>query len=118
MESERPEVAVHHRAQAEAVFELRGEINVTADEALSTAYAELGEGDRRVVLDFGGVSYINSTGIALIVRLLAESRRDRRDVVAIGLSEHYREIFRITRLSDYMTIADGEPADVIEEAAR
>jgi len=51
--------------------------------------------------------YINSTGIALIVRLLADARRDHRDVRAAGLSPHYVEIFRITRLSDYVRILDG-----------
>ena len=61
-----------------------------------------------VELDFAGVDYINSTGIALIVRLLAEARRDHREVRARGLSEHYREIFRITRLSDYVTLEDDE----------
>jgi anti-anti-sigma factor len=65
---------------------------------------------RRVVLDFGDVDYINSTGIALIVRLLAEARRDHREVIAEGLSAHYREIFRITRLSDFLTIADPSAA--------
>ena len=65
------------------------------------------------------MDYINSTGIALIVRLLAEARRDHREVIADGLSDHYREIFRITRLSDYLTIADAPSAtSVPEEAAR
>jgi anti-anti-sigma factor len=68
-------------------------------------------GARRVTLDFGGVGYINSTGIALIVRLLAEARRDGREVHAVGLSEHYREIFRITRLSDYVILEDEEGGD-------
>ena len=27
---------------------------------------------------------------------------------AFGLSDHYREIFEITRLSDFMTITDDE----------
>ena len=27
---------------------------------------------------------------------------------AFGLSDHYREIFEITRLADFMTIADNE----------
>ena len=71
------------------------------------------------MLDFTRVDYINSTGIALIVRLLAEARRDHREVIAVGLSDHYREIFRITRLSDYLTIADDPPAtSVPEEATR
>ena len=46
------------------------------------------------------------TGIALVVRLLADARRDGRAVRARGLTEHYREIFRITRLCDLMTIVE------------
>jgi anti-sigma B factor antagonist len=84
---------------------LRGRIDRDGDQALSDAYVRAGElGDSPLDLDFADVDYINSTGIALIVRLLANARRDHRDVRARGLSEHYREIFRITRLSDYMTL--------------
>ena len=88
---------------------LGGDIDVAADEELGQAYAKAAEfGARQVTLDFGDVGYINSTGIALIVRLLAEARRDGREVHAVGLSEHYREIFRITRLSDYVVLEDEE----------
>jgi anti-sigma B factor antagonist len=57
-----------------------------------------------VVLDFARVGYINSTGIALIVSVLAQARAQGRKVVASGLSEHYREIFDITRLSDFIEV--------------
>jgi anti-sigma B factor antagonist len=99
---------------------MRGDVDIAADEVLAAAYAgAAATGAKRVVLDFGAVDYINSTGIALIVRLLAEARRDHREVIALGLSDHYREIFRITRLSDYLTIADPQPTtSVPEEAAR
>ena len=50
------------------------------------------------------VDYINSTGIALIVSVLARARAERRKVVASGLSPHYREIFDITRLSDFIEL--------------
>ena len=60
-----------------------------------------------MLLDFTRVGYINSTGIALIVGLLARARKRGQDVRACGLAEHYREIFEITRLSDFMTILDG-----------
>ena len=74
------------------------------------AYARAtADGPPGVDIDFTAVDYINSTGIALVVRLLAEARRDGRTVRATGLSDHYREIFRITRLSDFMTIVDDEP---------
>ena len=45
-----------------------------------------------------------------VVRLLADARRDGRGVRAIGLTPHYREIFRITRLSDFMDIVEGDAA--------
>ncbi len=97
------------RADADgALITLVGRVDRDGDSALDAAYAEartIGTGP--VTLDFSAAGYINSTGIALVVRLLAEARRDHREVVAVGLSEHYREIFRITRLSDYLTIADG-----------
>jgi anti-sigma B factor antagonist len=84
---------------------LAGRIDRDADAALAAAYESARRaGATRIRLDFDGVDYINSTGIALIVRLLAEARRDGREVIVAGLTEHYREIFRITRLADYMTI--------------
>ena len=60
------------------------------------------------LLDFSSVDYINSTGIALIVGILADARKSGQEVRASGLAGHYREIFRITRLSDFMTILDDE----------
>ena len=91
------------------VVDLRGEIDRSADEALTQAYGEATRGgSQSVVLNFERVDYINSTGIALIVGLLAQARANAVHVSACGLSEHYREIFEITRLSDFMTIADDE----------
>lgn len=88
---------------------LRGRIDREGDASLAEASSRAAALDAPVVeLDFAGVDYINSTGIALIVRLLAEARRDHREVRARGLSEHYREIFRITRLSDYVTLEEDE----------
>jgi anti-anti-sigma factor len=98
-----------------ATIELHGDINVGAEAGLGAAYAEAtGLDASSILLDFADTEYINSTGIALIVRLLADARRDRRDVRAAGLSPHYVEIFRITRLSDYMHIEDvpAEPSAV------
>jgi anti-sigma B factor antagonist len=90
---------------------MRGDVDGRADETLTSAYAQVHTlGPRRLTLDFTDVGYINSTGIALVVRLLAEARRDGRAVRAVGLTPHYREIFRITRLSDFMDIIEGDAA--------
>ena len=89
-----------------SLIELHGDIDGGARDALNAAYNSAGEGT--LLLDFADVEYINSTGIALIVGLLARARTDQRPVSARGLTQHYREIFEITRLSDFMTIlTDG-----------
>jgi len=92
-----------------AVIDLRGEVNAFADEAINAAYAEAVSGDSAtVLLNFDAVDYINSTGIALIVGLLAMARKAHRRVLACGLSDHYREVFQITRLADFMSIFPDE----------
>ncbi len=90
-----------------ASLHLSGDISSTAEADLLAAYAEAGDAPI-VVLDFSRVDYINSTGIALIVGILAEARKSGQQIQARGLAPHYREIFRITRLSDFMTILDDE----------
>lgn len=98
------------------VIELHGLVDGNADEALGRAYDEARSGPA-ILLDFGDVSYINSTGIALIVGVLAKARTDHKTVRAYGLSEHYREIFQITRLADFMAIYEDEESAAADVAA-
>lgn len=113
-----PELQVGVRERDDAlVVDLVGDIDGAADGALAEVYAHVaGSAVGALVLNFEANSYINSTGIALIVGLLSKARRDRIKVSAFGLSDHYREIFEITRLSDFMTIADSEEGAVSNDA--
>jgi anti-sigma B factor antagonist len=99
-----------------AILDLRGEINGFAQEALDAAYSEAESNDpETILLNFEEVDYINSTGIALIVGLLAKARAShKRRLVAFGLSDHYVEIFNITRLSDFMSVFPDEQSAVQE----
>ena len=98
-----------------AVVDLHGEINGFGEEALNAGYTEAEAKDPEVVvLNFEGVDYINSTGIALIVSLLARARASKRRLLAYGLSDHYVEIFNITRLSDFMSVYPDEESAISE----
>ncbi len=100
-----------------AVIELRGEIDGFSQEALDAAYAEAESRDPDIILlNFSEVDYINSTGIALIVGLLAKARASRRRLLACGLSDHYVEIFNITRLSDFMSLFPDEESALTKSA--
>jgi len=101
-----------------AVIELHGDVNVAAEAGLEAAYQDVAAVDARtVLLDFSDADYINSTGIALIVRLLADARREGREVRACGLTAHYLEIFQITRLSDFLQIFDDRASASAVSAA-
>ena len=104
------ENAVRYQGET-AVVDLPAQIDSTAEHALNGAYAEaVTHGSKTVLLNFAGVDFLSSTGIALIVGILARARKDGRSISASGLSDHYKEIFEITRLADFMTIFADENA--------
>jgi anti-sigma B factor antagonist len=100
--------SVRHQLSV-SVVDLHGEINAFAEDVLNNAYNEAEKrGLDVILLNFSDVNYINSTGIALIVSLLARARKQHRRLLACGLSEHYVEIFQVTRLSDFLNIFPDE----------
>lgn len=89
------------------VIEMTGQVNRHSEEVVNQAYeVATGNGVKSLDLRFADVDYINSTGIAVIVGVLARARKDGLTVAAHGLTDHYKHVFQITRLSDFMTIED------------
>jgi anti-anti-sigma factor len=87
------------------VIDLSGNIDAGAEHQLTRAYGEATKNEASsIVLNFSDVGYINSTGIALIVGMMASARKDGLSIAACGLSDHYKEIFEITRLADFMPV--------------
>jgi anti-anti-sigma factor len=96
-----------------AVIDLSGDINGHAEHALELAWDDaVATAPSAVVLNFSDAGYINSTGIALIVGLLAKARTKAIPIRAFGLTPHYREIFEITRLADFVAINPDEDSAV------
>lgn len=94
-----------------AVVNLSGDINRTAEPVLTDVYARAAEaGCTSIILNFADTEFINSTGIAVIVGVLAKARQEGRTVSACGLTEHYQHIFEITRLADFMPMFPDEVA--------
>jgi anti-sigma B factor antagonist len=101
-----------------AVVDIKGEVTAACEPVLMSAYEEASsQGAKRVVLNFAGLEYMNSGGIGMLVTLLVRANRQRQDLAAFGLSEHYREIFELTRLDEAITIYDDE-ASALSGAVR
>jgi anti-sigma B factor antagonist len=95
------------RVDAASIVEVRGEVTAASEDALSDAHQRAGDVSA-VVLDFSKLSYMNSSGIGLLVTLLVRANRRSQRILACGLTEHYRRIFELTRLDEAIGIYDTE----------
>ncbi len=112
---------IHMRVRQEdgvGVIAIQGEMTGFAEEALMNAYNEASDGACPVVLlDFSDLEYMNSTGIGLLVTLLIRAQRQSQRLLACGLSEHYRQIFDLTRLNEAIGLYDSQAEALAAVAA-
>lgn len=91
------------------VIDIKGDMTAQSEDVLMGAYGRAsGPGVSAIVLNFSGLDYMNSGGIGLLVTLLVRAQRQRQRVLAYGLSDHYRQIFELTRLDEAIGIHDTE----------
>ena len=87
------------------VIDIEGDLTGAAEDVLMQAYQEAATpGTRRIILNFAGLEYMNSSGIGLLVTLLIRANRQKQRLLACGLSAHYTQIFELTRLTDAIGI--------------
>jgi anti-sigma B factor antagonist len=94
-------------AGSAAIIDITGEVTVASEDELMDAYGRA-DGAKAVILNFEQLEYMNSSGIGLLVTLLVRAHRQGQAVLAYGLSEHYRQIFELTRLDEAVGIHDNE----------
>jgi anti-sigma B factor antagonist len=92
-----------------SIVDITGEINAYAENVLMDAYTQANSnGARNILLNFKNLEYMNSSGIGLLVTLLIRANRQKQRLLAFGLSEHYQQIFELTRLNEAIGIFPDE----------
>jgi anti-sigma B factor antagonist len=91
------------------VIDIAGEITAFSEKEITGAHEEAALGGvDAVILNFDGLDYMNSGGIGLLVTTLIRAQRSGHRLMAYGLSDHYRQIFTLTRLDEAIEIFDDE----------
>jgi len=104
-------MTVRDAAPGVRVVDISGEITAFSEKEISAAHDEAAAGGvKAVILNFDGLEYMNSGGIGLLVTTLIRAQRSGHRLMAFGLSEHYRQIFSLTRLDEAIEIHDDEAA--------
>jgi anti-sigma B factor antagonist len=94
-------------APGAVAIEISGDVTAACEQALMAAHEEATDaGATLVVLDFAGMEYMNSGGIGMLVTLLVRGQRRQQKIAAVGLTDHYRQIFELTRLDEAIGLFD------------
>jgi anti-sigma B factor antagonist len=94
------------------VIDVVGEITAFSEKEISDAHEKAGDGATAVILNFEGLDYMNSGGIGLLVTTLIRAQRAGHALRAYGLTDHYRQIFTLTRLDEAIGIFDDEASAI------
>ena len=106
---------VERRVNGETgILDIQGEVTSYSEKILQDAYEKFTtDGLKKIALNFAGVSYINSAGMAIIISILTQSRKKGQTLRAWGLSEHFQKIFDMVGITKYMKHYSGE-ADTLK----
>ena len=91
------------------ILAFTGDIASTSKEAILEAYHGLDAAVRKVLLDFRGSEYINSSGIAIIIQMLLEANKSGQRTVGIfGLTPHFVKVFTMVGVGKYASLSPDE----------
>jgi anti-anti-sigma factor len=93
------------------IIDISGELTAFCEPVLTEAYEDADRpGVKTVLLNFTDLEYMNSGGIGLLVTTLIRAQRKGQSLGAFGLTDHYRQIFELTRLDEAIRIHNDEPS--------
>lgn len=100
-----------HRKESTAIVEVHGQLIVGNRRELRQKVLEaLEAGARKFVIDFGETSYIDSSGVGVLVHLAKKIGEQGGALRIANLSEDLRSLFELTRLDSVFQIADSREA--------
>ncbi|MGD0442744.1 MAG: STAS domain-containing protein [Edaphobacter sp.] len=90
-----------------------GDISSASKDAVAGTYQALDKTTHRnILLDFKGVEYLNSSGIALVIQVLIEANKASQTVAICGLTPHFTKVFTMVGITKYASLYPDEPAAV------
>ncbi len=91
---------VSEKTPNEAILRCSGKITLENTDQLRDSARRLIAESKRLVLDFSDVSYLDSSGLGMIVGLYVSAKRARCQLSVVNLRPRVKEIFTLTRLEE------------------
>ena len=68
----------------------------------------IAEGNKKIVLNLGGVSYIDSGGLGVLVSLFTSAKASGGDIKLANLTQRVGDLLQITKLLTVFEVHEGE----------
>ena len=96
------------------VIELKGKLEggSLSSEMSETLYRSLDQGKKNVVVDLGGISYINSSGLGILISGLASMKKNGGDLKLANINNKVQGLLSITKLNQIFEQFDSVDAAV------
>ena len=87
------------------LFDIKGDVTALSEASLNDVYEKAKEqGVSKILLRFKEDAYINSGGIALLIQILAETKKNNQKTAITGLSDHFKKIFNMVGITKFAKI--------------
>jgi len=94
---------------AVTLLDIQGDVTTFSEPFLNEAYKNANDqGASTILLKFDEGAYINSGGIAILIQLLAESRKHGQQIGITGISPHFQKIFNMVGITKFAKIYESE----------
>jgi len=98
-----------------SIIDIKGEVTALTGQSVEDAYKEVSKaGAKKILLFFDKEGYINSGGIAILIGMVSDSRKNGQVIRVTGLSDHFQKIFDMVGLTKYMEIFPSEEAALVK----
>ena len=92
-----------------SILNIKGDVTAMSGETIEEAYSKVStEGVKKILLYFDKDGYINSGGIAILIGVASESRKNEQRIRITGSSPHFQKIFNMVGLTKYTEIFQTE----------
>lgn len=97
------------RKDGKVLVAVEGSLNVKVASELQDELDEVLEmGEKDIIVDMSSTSYIDSTGLGVLVGLKEKLDEIGGDVAITGLRDYCLEVFKVTRLHEYFATSLGD----------
>ena len=99
------------------ICNLEGEIDINTSLELRKVFDKfINNNQKKIIIDFSYVSYIDSSGLATLIEMLQRLKKIGGNLYLVNLSDRIKNIFEVTKLIKLFLIFDNK--DLAIEALR